>query len=376
MRNFTKILCVVLALVVALSAASCSLTKQYSYKTDDVELPIGIYIYYLMNAYNEAQTYAQKTDAYNAEDETYDGSKSFLKIEITDDDGNKAVAEDWIIDQAVKDMNDAVASYNKYKALGCTVDEAAAESTRAYYKEYWDQGYSESYEPYGISFDSFFQAGYTIPSIKNAAFEAEYGVDGPSAVSDEELTAFFTEKYTSYKYFSANLYTTSTEPATDEEGNTTDESVDVPLPDEEIKAYEADFKSYADAVMSGTGFEDVVKSYQEAYEIEEDPSQSSVSVIDPDTEDEIEKAVLELKEGEAVYKIIGDDENTRQIYLLYREPIADEIDAYIKDETNRTGVLYEMKNKDFDKLLQDLAATLDIDKSSACNSYKPKMFEE
>ena len=42
MKNFSKILCVVLALVIALSAASCSLSKQYAYQQDDIELPIGV----------------------------------------------------------------------------------------------------------------------------------------------------------------------------------------------------------------------------------------------------------------------------------------------------------------------------------------------
>lgn len=376
MRNFTKILCVVLALVMALSVASCSLTKQYSYKTDDVELPIGVYIYYLMSAYNEAQAYAQETDAYDAEAGTYDGSKSFLKIEITDDDGNTAVAEDWIKDEAAKSMNEAIAAYNKFNTLGCTRDEAEAESTKTYYQQYWDQGYSESFEPYGISFDSFFEAGYTIPVTKNAAFEAEYGTDGPGAVSDEELTAYFTENYTSYQYFSADLFTTTTEPVTDEDGNTTDSTVNAALSDEEVKAYEDAFNGYADSLKNGEAFADVVAAYQAAYDVADDPTQSNVAIIDKDTTDDIQKAILELKEGEAAVKIIGDDEDSRRIYLLYKAPIADKVEEYIGDESNRLSVLYEMKQDDFDQLLQDLAATLSVDKSSACNSYKPKMFEE
>ena len=85
MKNFTKILCVVLALVAALSVASCSLTKQYAYQKDDIELPIGVYVYYMYSSYNEAQTLAQKSDLYDAATGKYDGKKSFLKMEITDD---------------------------------------------------------------------------------------------------------------------------------------------------------------------------------------------------------------------------------------------------------------------------------------------------
>ena len=104
MKNFTKILCVVLALVVALSAAACSLTQQYAYQKDDIELPIGTYIYYLYSAYNEAQNLAQQSDLYDSETGKYDGKKSFLKMEITDEDGETAVAEDWINDKAAEKL--------------------------------------------------------------------------------------------------------------------------------------------------------------------------------------------------------------------------------------------------------------------------------
>ena len=124
MKNFTKILCVVLALVMALSVASCSLSKQYAYQKDGVELPIGVYVYYMYSAYNEAQTLAQKSDLYDAATGKYDGKKSFLKIEITDEDGNTAVAEDWITDKTKEKLQNAVAIETKFNELGCTVDQA------------------------------------------------------------------------------------------------------------------------------------------------------------------------------------------------------------------------------------------------------------
>ncbi|MBQ9247475.1 MAG: hypothetical protein IJ171_02700, partial [Ruminococcus sp.] len=89
MKNFSKILCVVLALVVALSAASCAMAPQTAYEKDGIKLPIGVYIYYMYTAYTSAQGFAQKSDLYDASTGKYDGKKSFLKMEITDDDGNK-----------------------------------------------------------------------------------------------------------------------------------------------------------------------------------------------------------------------------------------------------------------------------------------------
>ena len=84
MKNFTKFLAVILCLVIALSTAACSLTPQWSYADGENELSIGTYIYAMYNAYSQAQSYAQNSEAYDAETGTYNGEKSFLNIEITD----------------------------------------------------------------------------------------------------------------------------------------------------------------------------------------------------------------------------------------------------------------------------------------------------
>ena len=372
MRNFTKILCVVLALVVALSAASCSLTKQYSYKTDDVELPIGIYIYYLQSAYNEAQSYAQKSDKYDSEAGTYDGEKSFLKMEITDDDDVTAVAEDWIKTKADEYMKEACAVYYEYNKLGATYDEATAEYYTNYYGQYWDQ-ISETYEGYGISLDSFIQAGITIPLMRSAVFEKEYAVDGPMAVSDEEVLTYFNDNYTSYHYFSANLYTSETQTVTDADGNESEENVDTSLSDDEIARYETKFNAYAENVSAGIAtFTQALNVYNKSFD-DEATATENVEVIDADTDDEILQTILTMKEGEAVAKITGEGD-ARKIYFIYKEAIADQAE-YPKDSEHRDSIVSKMKTDDFNELLKTIGSTITISISSACSSYKPSMFE-
>ena len=384
MRNFTKMLCVVLALIVALSVTSCSLNHQYSYKTDDVELPIGVYIYYLQTAYNEAQTLAQKSDKYDSEAGTYDGEKSFLKLEITDDDGNTAVAEDWIKDKADEYMNQAVAVYYEYNKLGATIDEAELAEYRTSYKDYWDNGYSyygyqqpalsQSYEPYGIGFDSFFEVAVTLNLMSDAVFKAEYAVDGPMAVTDEETHKYYEENYTSYHYFSANLYTTSEEPTTDEDGNETTETVTTPMTEAEVTAITASFDRYAADVNGGKAFSEALEKYNTDFSASATATDKTEK-IDAETTDELKKAILALKEGEAKQIIIGDDEKTRQIYLIFKDPIADTTESYFAEDGKRDSIVSEMKSDDFKELLKTLAAAITIDKSSACKDYKPSMFE-
>lgn len=378
MKNFTKILCVVLAIVMAVSVASCSLSKQYAYQKDDIELPIGVYVYYMYSAYNEAQTLAQKSDLYDSATGKYDGKKSFLKMEITDEDGNTAVAEDWIIDKAKEKLQTAVAIETKFKELGCTVDQAELDQAKTYIQQaYWDQSLKAVLEPCGVSFDSFFMAEYTINvAEKNNAFKAEYGEGGPSAVSTADMTDYFTKNYTSYKYFSANLYTSEDSGQTDAMTTTTTSANNTPFSEEKIAEYTSAFEGYASDISNGSTYEDVVKKYMEDYSITEDPTTANVEIIDENATDELLKTIKDMKDGQSMTVQIGEDENSKQLYLIYREPIENQIDAYINDSEKSATVLQSMKQEDFDALLKKLAEELDVQPSSACNSYKPSIFEE
>ena len=96
MKPTVKITSLLMAVLLLFSvfAAGCSLEKEWSYKTSEQELAIGVYLVAMQEAYAEAQSYASSLDGYDA------NSESWLDMEITDSDGNKAVAKDWIKDTA------------------------------------------------------------------------------------------------------------------------------------------------------------------------------------------------------------------------------------------------------------------------------------
>lgn len=64
-----------------------TINKEWSYKTSDNELAIGVYIYSLNAAYSQAESYAKKLDDYDST------SDKWLDEKIKDDDGNEQVAE-------------------------------------------------------------------------------------------------------------------------------------------------------------------------------------------------------------------------------------------------------------------------------------------
>jgi hypothetical protein len=195
-----------------------------------------------------------------------------------------------------------------------------------------------------------------------------YNEGGEKAVGDEELTKFFTDSYTSYTYFNSDLYTTE-QTQTDENGGAL--STNKALPEEDIKKYEANYKSYADAINSGAKLADVVKDFQKDYELENDPSVSNVEIMDESTiGEDLVKAINELKEGQASYKTIGADDS-KVIYLFYKEPIKNQVKTYIEDETNRNSVLQSYKGDEFKDYINDLAMSLSVEISkaeSSCNS--------
>ncbi len=391
LKNFTKILSVFMAIIITLSLASCSFTKQYSYKTDDVELPIGVYIYSLYTAYTQAESYAQKSDLYDSTKKTYEGKKSFLKIEITDDNGKKATADEWIYEEADKQMKNILATYKTFNELGCTIDEATLENSNKQCKEYWDNGpyasygaqyknpYSKMFEPIGVSYDSFYLASFYSAAMQDAIFKAMYNEGGTKAVSNEELTKFFTENYTSYTYFSANLFTDATEneASVEDSAYNAEAAASVPISEEEIKKYEDSFSGYVNDINDGKDVKDIISKYKSDFEAADDSIISNVENLDDASiGEDIKNEILDLKEGSASYKIIGNDDASKVIYFFYKEPIKNQVKNYIEDDTKKISLLQALKGDEFNKYLEDVAETIEPGISSACKNYDLKKFEK
>lgn len=385
MKNFTKFLAVILCMVIALSTAACSLTPQYSYKEGDNELAIGVYIYALYNAYSQAQSYAQQTEGYDSENGTYDGEKSFLKVQITDDKGVTATADQWITDEADRMLRTLLAVDKEYERLGATMDQTTENGYKASAKEYWDYGpyyqmygeqyinpYKDIFEPLGVSYESF-EYYYLTSAKQEIVFDILYNEGGEKAVTDEELTKYFTDNYTSYTYFSTNLYNT-VEATSDQEGGTL--SSNEALSESEIKKIENNYKGYVSSLNSGAKIADITKKFTKDFELESDPSVSNVEILDESSiGEDLVSAIKELKEGTASYKTIGEDDS-KIMYLFYKDPIKNQVKNYIEDDTNRTSVLRSMKADEFQTYIDDLAKSLDVEISKAVSKYTPSMFEE
>lgn len=377
MKAIKKITAAFLAVLMIMSISGCSTKPEWSYKVDDNEVQIGVYIYALYTAYNQAASYASSAEGYDAE-------KSFLNLTITDDDGETAVAKDWIVDTAKELTKNILTIEEEFETRGLTLtaeDEAAAKESAdndwnlgPYYDMYLAYGmmptpYKDILEPYGVSYESFERASYMASAKQTALFEEIYINDEETAVSTEDLTNYFTENYTSYSYLSVRL----ADSATDDSGSTTYTA----MSDEDIAEIESTLQGYADNINNGAGtFAEQMVEYTALKELESDPSTSAVENLkDSSLNEDVVAALNELEEGKASLVKVGEAENA-YYYLVYKAPIADSVADYIEDETNSFNVLSAMKSEEFQDMLTAKAEELGIqENTSVVNSYKPSMFE-
>lgn len=366
--SFLMAVVMIFSVLIVSGCTPISLNKEWSYKTADKELAIGVYIYSLDTAYQQAKSYAQELDDY---DESKD---SWLEMEITDDDGNKEVASKWIKDQAKLMCLSYLVVDEQIKKENIDVSLASAdEQAETFWNvgQYADYGYvmpmKDDLEPYGISLESFRYCSTEYSTKYQALFNKLYKEGGSKEVTDEELTKYFNDNYTDYSYFSVNLYTAST----DEAG----ESTNIAMSDKEAKKVTDEIDGYVKDINNGKAYDDVIDAYMKANDIESDPATSSIENLENTSlGDEVKEALEKLDNNKATAVKVGSGENA-VYYFVYKRNIKDAAKDYLADEANSAKVLSSMKGEEFDDYIEELTKKLDYEENtSAIDKYEPKMF--
>ncbi len=386
MKNLRKITALILAVLMVASLCACSSIPksskaEWGYKTDSQEYPIGVYVYSLFSAYNQAYSVISQQQG-----DKFDAEASILSIESTFDEakGNE-LCLDWVLEEADYITKNLIALDNVIAEKGIELDpevEAAAyEQARkdwylgSYYEEYMAYGYTatpykDMLEPYGVSFDSFYQSSYLASVKQNAIFDYFYSKGGEKEVPESELKTYFEDSYTSYSYFTANLYETTTD-------STTGETVNKALSAEDQKKVKEDLELYVKMIAQGTSFEDVSKAYTAAAELTANPAVSNIENLDNTSlGEEVATALKGMKDGEAKVIYVGQTDTTTA-YFLYKKPITQETTKYLASDTNYDALLQELKGEEFldyiDGLTEGVVCTKN-DKVVA--SFAPAIFEE
>lgn len=335
------------------------------------ELPIGVYIYSLDTAYQKAKSYAEKLDGY---DSTKD---SWLEMEITDDDGKKEVAGKWIKDQAKLMCLSYLVIEEQIEKEGADVTADSIASADEVAKTSWEVGPYANYgyvmpmkddlTPYGISFESFRYCTYEYSVRNQALFDKLYNEGGSKAVSDDELTKYFNDNYTDYSYFTVNLYTSEA----DESG----QSKNTAMSEKEAKKVTDEIDAYVKDVNSGKSFDDVLKAYQKANNIDSDPSVSNTENLENSSlGDEVKEALKKLDNNKAAAVKVGDGDSA-VYYFVYKKDVKKAAKDYIADKKSHADVLSSMKSDEFTNYIKELTKKLDYEENtSVIRKYEPKMF--
>jgi len=382
MRTFKRIAAAAIAAAMLAVFAGCG-DQSWSYRTSDVSLTAGDYIYNLLNAYYEAYDKVESPDE----------AAKILDEEVEDSDGNKKTVEQYSVDNADKTTLKMLAVESLFKQYGLELDQTEYETNRMYVDQMW--GYNKDmFEGYGISQDSFTYCSVEYNIKYEQVFDKLYGADGEKAVSDEELTKYFFDTYMGYAYFSVSMADY------DEE---TGESI--AKPDDEFTKTENSFDSYVDMInKDGKSYEDTVKAYMKDFEATSDPTLSgSIDPEDNTLNETVFNALNTLDKGKATYVKSGEGATT-MYYFVYR-PTDDLITDFLDDETededaetldiadtfdtaqdtyyvyplksgyNHHSLLSKMKSEEFDSYLDSYAASLTVEKNSAIiNKFKPTIF--
>ena len=356
-----------LLMMISVIASGCSLGKEWAFKTSDKEIPIGVYITAMYNAYFEAQEYASKLDDYDA------SSDKWLELEITDDEGNTEVASKWIKQRAERNCLEMLAIEAELDKQGATLDEANIAQMENQADMYWVQGMKKTLQDKGVSQESFkyYLSRYSLE--KSQLFDSLYLAGGSKEVSKDEIIKYFEENYIRYSYLPVALYEATTDEAGEVSNAITDEQAKKIT--DTLDGYVKQVNAVKDATEAGTTSDKLTAEYISANGMDEN---ALVTGTAPKEEtnapaDEINEALKKLEEGKATTVKVGEGASAT-VYYVFRYSTAAAKNEYLADDTHNDEIVRNMKKQDYEDYLTDLIDKMDYQKGSGVDSYDPKMF--
>lgn len=197
MKRFKKAAALLLVVLTVLSLSSCSKVGKWIAKTDEAEVPIGLYISSLSNYYAYA--------TYMVEDK--EKSPIGQMVEITDEETEekeKRDAVEWIQEMAMENCIAILNLMHRCNEVGITLNEEEKASVDAATQTKWNEQ-GESYEKNGIAMSSV-RLIFEYQALTLKYFEYLYGAEGTKeAISDEAAKEYYVDNYSYIDYFRVYL---------------------------------------------------------------------------------------------------------------------------------------------------------------------------
>lgn len=399
-----------LVLAMLSQLVGCS-DKSWCLKDSSETLPVGVYIYNMYMAYQEAYYKVNENYTNNLVGNSTSSTK-FLEQTI-----DEQPVLNWIQDKAMKNTKMIVSIDENMKELGIDFTDEEEAAARQTGDANW-QKLGANLQNYGISRNSFDIATGIMSAKYDKLFDAIYGANGTEAVADSQIRTYFSENFIDYSYIkkdvlmgssyqivgsevseiedeevddlltettqsetttttaeSSSVATTSssssssddTSSATSDSSNSTTTNIS-----EDEENAKKQFAEYENMIAQGSTMEDVDAKYQQDEELTESQLESATEDINSsELPQEVKDAYASIANNSA--KTVKTDD---AYYLIYKKDISKQL-SKLDDEDFQRQVLKGIKDEEYsDKLESDIDG-LDIEiNQAAMKEYTPYMFEK
>ena len=296
--NIKKIAALGCAAAMLGSLTACGEKTTWGAVIDGVQIPAGVFIYYLDTANYEAQQKLnEQTDT--SADLSPEGaaaqSSETVTLPLYSSQIDGVDSKQWIYDRATELMQEYAAVEAKFDEYGLTLSDDDKQSAQVYLDQIWDYA-GDYYTSMGVSENSY-KSIFLNSSKKQKLFETIYSEGGEKAVSDDEIKTYLDENYALINYIDVELK--------DGEGN---------LLKSDGKAERMDMlNSYIERYNNGEDFDELNAEYVTYYEnlkkaAEEAAAAAEAANADGTAAENTAETTAEVSQSPAEAALPSDDE--------------------------------------------------------------------
>lgn len=204
--NIKKIAALGCAAAMLGSLTACGEKTTWGAVIDGVQIPAGVFIYYLDTANYEAQQKLnEQTDT--SADLSPEGaaaqSSETVTLPLYSSQIDGVDSKQWIYDRATELMQEYAAVEAKFDEYGLTLSDDDKQSAQVYLDQIWDYA-GDYYTSMGVSENSY-KSIFLNSSKRQKLFETIYSEGGEKSVSDDEIKTYLDENYALINYIDVEL---------------------------------------------------------------------------------------------------------------------------------------------------------------------------
>lgn len=204
--NIKKIAALGCAAAMLGSLTACGEKTTWGAVIDGVQIPAGVFIYYLDTANYEAQQKLNEqidTSADLSPEGAAAQSSETVTLPLYSSQIDGVDSKQWIYDRATELMQEYAAVEAKFDEYGLTLSDDDKQSAQVYLDQIWDYA-GDYYTSMGVSENSY-KSIFLNSSKKQKLFETIYSEGGERAVSDDEIKTYLDENYALINYIDVEL---------------------------------------------------------------------------------------------------------------------------------------------------------------------------